>query len=311
MRDAFLSSITELAERDPRVILITADLGFGIFDNFSRCFSKQFLNVGVAEQNMIGIATGMALEGFKVFAYSIGNFATFRCLEQIRNDAGYHEANITIVASGGGFTYGSLGMSHHATEDVAIMRALPGITVVVPADAWESLHATLALGNAKGVSYLRIEKSGIQTPRMADEVYKVGKARRLKEGSHVTFISMGGITQEVLSAAQRLESSYPVTCRVISMHTVKPLDEAELIQAARETQGIITVEEHNRMGGLGGAVAECLMNHCCFPGFFKMLAINDHYTSRVGDQAYLRKCNGLDADSIFHAALDAFKGTVL
>ncbi len=311
MRDAFVSAITELAATNPKVILLTGDLGFGIFDDYSTRFPEQFLNVGVAEQNMIGVGTGMALEGYTVFAYSIANFATLRCLEQIRNDAAYHEANVTIVASGGGFTYGSLGMSHHATEDVAILRALPGITVVVPADSWESGEATKALAKSKGVGYLRIEKSGVETNRSSGEVFRLGKARRIKEGRNLTFVSMGGIIAEVLSAVGKLEAAYPVTCRVISMHTIKPLDGEELILAAKETGGIVTVEEHNRLGGLGGAVAEWLMNANCFPETFKMLGLNDQYTSIVGDQSYLRERSGLDAESIFRQALTILNKKVL
>ena len=145
MRDAFVRALEELAEENSNLFFITADLGFGVFDNFEEKFPKQYLNIGVAEQNMIGVATGLALEGRDVFVYSIANFSTFRCLEQIRNDAAYHNVNITIVSSGGGFTYGSLGMSHHATEDIGIMRAIPNITVVAPTSPWETYHATKKL----------------------------------------------------------------------------------------------------------------------------------------------------------------------
>lgn len=311
MRDAFVASISELAALDSKVMLLTADLGFGIFDDYSKRFPDQFLNVGVAEQNMTGVATGLALEGHKVFTYSIANFATLRCLEQIRNDAAYHEVNINVVASGGGFTYGSLGMSHHATEDVAILRALPGLTVVVPADAWESGEATKALAHSKGVGYLRIEKNGLHTPRVDGEVFMLGKARRLKEGKDLTFVSMGGIIAEVLPAVEKLESTLGVSCRIISMHTVKPLDQEELVAASRETGGILTVEEHTRIGGLGSAVAECLMSRNAFPACFRMMGIDDKYVSVVGEQSYLRKASGLDAENIFRQALELLKKGVL
>ena len=138
---------------------------------------------------MVGIATGLALEGRKVFTYSIANFATLRCLEQIRNDAAYHEANITVVASGGGFTYGGLGMSHHATEDIAIMRALPNIKVVSPCTAWEVFHATKALSESKGVGYLRIEKGGIKKPPKKNIKFKIGKAIEMIPGKDITIIA--------------------------------------------------------------------------------------------------------------------------
>ena len=164
MRDAFVNQLTELARHDSDIMFLTGDLGFGVFDNFAKEFPDQYINVGVAEQNMTGIAAGLGLEGKKVFTYSIANFATLRCLEQIRNDAAYHEVNMTVVSSGGGFTYGALGMSHHATEDIAIMRALPDVNVVAPSTAWEAYHATKALTEKKGVGYLRIEKGGIKEP---------------------------------------------------------------------------------------------------------------------------------------------------
>ena len=145
MRDAFMNALFDLAELDSDVMLLTGDLGFGVFEEFEEKHPSQYLNVGVAEQNMIGIATGLALEGKKIFVYSIGNFPTLRCLEQIRNDACYHMLNINIIASGGGFSYGGLGMSHHATEDLSIMRALPDMSVVAPATAWEAGEAIMGL----------------------------------------------------------------------------------------------------------------------------------------------------------------------
>ena len=156
MRDNFLNSLTKLAESDKEIILLTGDLGFGVFENFEKNFPGQYFNVGVAEQNMIGLATGLALEGKKVVTYSIGNFGTLRCLEQIRNDACYHDVNITIVANGGGFSYGSLGMSHHTTEDLSIMRALPNISVVAPCTEHEASEATTAMITKGGVGYLRL-----------------------------------------------------------------------------------------------------------------------------------------------------------
>ena len=159
MRDAFLDKLTRLASKDKDIVLLTADLGFGVFEDFESQFPGQYFNVGVAEQNMTGLASGLALEGKKVITYSIGNFPTLRCLEQIRNDACYHNLNITIVASGGGFSYGPLGMSHHATEDIAILRALPAMSVTAPGTAWEAGEAIEVLIKNKGVSYLRLDKT--------------------------------------------------------------------------------------------------------------------------------------------------------
>src|SRR5262249_44559906 len=161
-------------EADPRVFLITGDLGFGVLDSFSKKYPRQFLNAGVAEQNMTGLATGLALDGRVVFTYSIGNFPTLRCLEQIRNDAAYHGANVKVVAVGGGFSYGALGMSHHATEDLAIMRAL-GITVVAPACDWEASEAAAALVAQEGTCYIRLDRSSAGSTALEGEEFKLGR----------------------------------------------------------------------------------------------------------------------------------------
>src|SRR3954463_8773160 len=186
MRDHFVKRLSQLAAADPRIVLLTADLGFGVLTDFAAKFPKQFLNVGVAEQNMTGVATGLALEGRIVFTYSIGNFPTLRCLEQIRNDAAYHDANVNVVSVGGGFSYGALGMSHHAMEDLSIMRAIPGITVVAPGDDWETAESVTALAQAPGTTYLRLDKSTAGRTQRDGEIFQIGRARRLKEGTDAT-----------------------------------------------------------------------------------------------------------------------------
>src|SRR6185436_4753277 len=181
MRDSFTARLEQLAAADPRIFLITGDLGFGVLDSFEKKFPRQFLNAGVAEQNMTGLATGLAIEGRTVFTYSIANFPTLRCLEQIRNDASYHDANVKIVAIGGGFSYGPLGMSHHATEDIAIMRSLP-ITVVAPGCDWEAAEATSAVAAAKGTCYLRLDKSGAEDTQHPGEEFVLGRSRMVRAG---------------------------------------------------------------------------------------------------------------------------------
>src|SRR5262245_3886972 len=160
MKGPFVRALIDLARQDPRLMFLTGDLGFGMVEPFVAEFPGQFLNVGVAEQNMMGVATGLALDGRTVFTYSIGTFATLRCLEQICNDAAYHDVNVNIVSMGGGFSYGSLGVSHHTTEDLAMLRCVPNLTVVAPGDDWEADQATRALAAARGVGYLRLDRSG-------------------------------------------------------------------------------------------------------------------------------------------------------
>lgn len=297
MRDAFIRRLTQMAERDPRVLLITGDLGFGVLDDFARRFPKQYLNAGVAEQNMTGLATGLALEGHIVYTYSIANFVFMRCLEQIRNDAAYHDCNVNVVAIGAGFSYGALGISHHATEDLAIMRALPGLTVVSPGDDWEAAEATEALAGTPGTTYLRLDRVGAASPHRDGELFQLGKVRKLREGRDVTLVATGG----VLDAAQRASEDLAregIECRVLSVHTVKPLDEEALMQAARETGGVVTIEEHTVLGGLGAAVAEVLLENNAIPGFFHRIGLRDRFSSVVGSQDYLRRYFGLTAEAI-------------
>lgn len=297
MRDHFIKRLSELATQNRDIVLVTGDLGFGVFDEYREKLSDQFLNAGVAEQNMTALATGMAMEGKTVFTYSIGNFPTLRCLEQIRNDACYHGANVKIVSIGGGFSYGALGISHHATEDLTILRSLPDITVVAPSGLWETMEATSAIASHQGVCYLRLDKSfGDDRPK-TNEKFTLGKARILKEGSDITIITCGGILKEVQSAAESLAIA-GIQARVVSMHTIKPLDVNSLESAVKETGGIVTVEEHTIHGGLGGAVAESLMDAGWHPKKFKRLALNAGFSSIVGSQDYLRKKYHLDATHI-------------
>jgi transketolase len=297
VRDHFIKRLSELARRDKRIMLITGDLGFGVFNDYRKELSGQFINAGVSEQNMTMLATGMALEGFIAFTYSIGNFPTLRCLEMIRNDAAYHDANVKVVCIGGGFSYGALGISHHATEDLAIMRAIPGITVVSPCGLWEVMEATEAIANLPGTCYLRLDKDfGEDAPRDGGR-FQLGKARVLQEGRDVTILVTGGILREVQVAARTLESK-GTTVRVVSVHTIKPLDTAAILRAASETGAVVTVEEHTIHGGLGGAVAETLLDGGVMPRRFLRIGLEHGFSSIVGSQAYLRRCYQMDAPQI-------------
>lgn len=297
MRDNFVRQLSDLARSDPRIFLMTADLGFKVLDAFVEEFPNQYLNVGVAEQNMIGLATGLAMQGRVVFCYSIGNFPTLRCLEQIRNDACYHDANVKVVSVGGGFSYGPLGISHHATEDLAIMRALPKMTIAVPGDQWETREATKALAATPGTCYLRLDKSSAPATARANEVFSIGKARLIRDGSDVTLIATGGILGPTLEAADSLVEQ-GITCRVLSMHTIKPFDTDSVLRACRETGGIVTVEEHTVHGGLGSLVAETCMDAGVKPDVFRRIGLRAGFSSIVGTQEYLRREYGMDQNAI-------------
>ena len=304
MRDAFVNALLALAEKNSNIMLLTGDLGFGAFDQFIERYPKQFLNAGVAEQNMMGVATGMALSGYVVYVYSIGNFATLRCLEQIRNDACYHEANVKIVICGGGFSYGSLGMSHHATEDLSIMRALPNIKIIAPCDAWEASKATYALFHKSGVGYLRLEKNEPPSKYLLPESqFEIGHSRQLKAGCDITLIATGSIVLEALEAAYQL-SEKNIAVGVISMHTIKPVDRNAIITAARETGGIITIEEHTIEGGLGSIVAEVCLENGVSTARFARIGLCDTFSSIVGSQTFLRKKYKMDAESIVQKVIE-------
>jgi len=297
LRDAFISVLNEGAPRHPELILLTGDLGFGVLNEFVDRFPRQYLNVGVAEQNMSGLAAGLAIEGHTVFTYSIGNFPTLRCLEQIRNDICYHGANVKIVCIGGGMSYGAVGFSHHATEDLAILRSLPGMLVLSPCDLWEASEASRYLLAHRGPAYLRLDKSVAPVNLRPGEIFCPGTVRVVRDGADVTLAATGGILAEALLAADRL-AELGIQCRVLSVHTVKPLDTATLAAAASETGGILSIEEHAIDGGLGGAIAESLMEVGAFPNFFVRMGLRNTFSSEIGSQQYLRKFYSLDAAAI-------------
>jgi transketolase len=297
VRDAFIRTLSEAAPRHPEIQLLSGDLGFGVLNDFMARFPRQFVNVGVAEQNMAGLAAGLALEGHTVFTYSIGNFPTLRCLEQIRNDICYHGVNVKIVCVGGGMSYGQVGMSHHATEDLAILRSLPGMQVFSPCDLWEAAEVTRHLVTHQGPAYLRLDKSTAPATARPGEIFQAGRIRTVREGCDVTLAATGGILGEALLAADML-ATRGVLSRVLSVHTVKPLDIDALVAAAAQTSGIVTIEEHSTDGGLGGAVAEALLEAGVFPGFFERIGLRNTFSSVVGSQRYLRTYYSLDAASI-------------
>ena len=296
----FLCALLTLAERDHRINLIVGDLGFGVVEEFARRFPERFLNAGIAEQNMTGIAAGMALSGRIVFTYSIANFPILRCLEQVRNDVCYHNANVKIVAVGGGLAYGSLGATHHATEDLAIMRSLPRMVVVAPGDPAEAGGRDASRSRACG-SVLFAFGAGrrSQGPSRSNR-FSVWAKPSSRQGSDLTLISTGGMLETAVQTAELLHQSGLET-RVLSMHTVKPLDADAILAAARETGAVFTLEEHSVDGGLGGAVAELLAEAGEGPFTFRRFGLPSAFSSVVGTQEYLRAQHGLTAEAVASA----------
>lgn len=296
MRDTFVKTLIGLAEKNKDIELITGDLGFGVLKPFWEKLPDQFTNAGIAEQNMTTVAAGMALEGKTVFTYSIGNFPTLRCLEQIRNDCAYHHANVNIVCVGGGFVYGSLGMSHHATEDIAVMRSLPGVTVVCPGDLVEAAEATKAIAKYPGTCYLRLGRGGEKQVHTEIPNFRIGKAIRIKEGEKIAIFSTGAILDEVTDAVAELERK-GISVEQYSFPTVKPLDQRVILDCSNRFDKIVTVEEHNITGGFGSAVAEVMAENPTRAQLVR-IGINDEYCTIVGSQKYLRDQYGFSADKL-------------
>lgn len=306
MRDEFVRVLSEIAAKDRNAFLITGDLGFGVLTRFAGDFPGQYLNAGVAEQNMTGLAVGMALEGKVVYTYSIGNFPTLRCLEQIRNDACYHHANVKIVAIGGGFSYGALGVSHHATEDLAIMRALPNLTVVAPGDLAEAAEATRAVYETPGVCYLRLGRGGEPKVHEGKIDFKIGRAIALFEGEEAVLISTGGILKNAFEARRRL-AALGRSVGLYSMHTLKPIDRGMVERVAGSVPLLVTVEEQSVIGGLGAAVAEILAEMPAPRARLKRVGLQGCFSSLVGDQEYLRNAYGMSVESIVKAVENGLK----
>ncbi len=263
----------------------------------------QFTNAGIAEQNMTTVAAGMALEGKTVFTYSIGNFPTLRCLEQIRNDCAYHNANVKVVCVGGGFVYGSLGMSHQATEDLAILRALPDVVVMAPADLVEAEECTRALAKYPGTAYLRLGRGGEKRIHDKIENFQIGKAIKVYDGEKVAIFSTGAIFEEVTAACEELkEKGYNPA--VYTFPTVKPIDKETIEKVSREFELVVTCEEHNIVGGFGSAVAEVMAEMRDKKTLLLRIGLNDEYSVRVGNQKYLRQQYGIDAKSIVEQIIE-------
>ena len=302
MRDAFTRALMREAANDPRLMLITGDLGFGVLKPFWETYPDQFVNAGIAEQSMTGLAAGLAMTDRTVLTYSIGNFPTLRCIEQIRNDCAYHDANVKVVCVGGGFVYGSLGMSHHATEDMAVLRALPGVTVFTPGDPAEVEAVVPVMLRTPGTCYLRLGRGGEPTLHEKPiEGWALPQALTLRQGTDVAILSAGGILTQTVAAA-RLLAEQGVSAEVVSFPCIKPIDREKLAELSRRFRHIVTVEEHSVIGGFGGAVCEVLaeMGSACR---VHRIGMDDVYSTIVGTQQYLREAYRMDEKAICERTL--------
>jgi len=309
MRDTFVKTLIDLAKENSDIELITGDLGFGVLKPYWEQLPKQFTNAGIAEQNMTAVAAGMALSGKTVFTYSIGNFPTIRCLEQIRNDCAYHHANVKVVCVGGGFVYGSLGMSHHATEDIALLRALPDVIVVCPGDLVEAEAATKAIAAYEGTCYLRLGRGGEKRIHEKIEGFKIGKAIKVRDcldsTKRIAIFSTGAILDVAVETAEMLEKQ-GIGVEQYSFPTVKPIDVTVIHNCMQQYEHIVTIEEHNIVGGFGSAVAEVMAEKASKAKLIR-IGLNDQYCTLVGNQQYLREKYGMSKEKIVERIKGAFE----
>lgn len=296
MRDAFIRSLALACETNPDVVLVTGDLGFGVLNSFRERFPEQFMNMGVAEQNLAGVGAGLALAGHTVFTYSIANFPILRCLEQIRNDICYHEANVKIVSVGGGMAYGALGPSHFATEDLGILRMLPGLVVVAPGDPVEVERLVPQIIAHQGPVYLRLGRAGEPRLTPEDASVRLGSPNVFSDAGDVLLLTTGGML-EVGVAARAVLEAQGVGVALANVHTLKPFDEGWLAGRISSHRLVVTLEEHARSGGLGGVVAEVMSDAGGAPPLLR-LGLDSAFPDIVGSQEYLRMRLGIDADGV-------------
>ena len=298
-RNYYGKALADLAAKRGDVVVLDADLaGSTKTSDFKKVAPERFVEVGIAEQNMIGIAAGLAASGKVAFASTFGVFASGRCWEQIRLAAAYPNLNVKIVATHCGISVGEDGASHQALEDMAIMRALPNMTVISPADAYEAYAATMAIADRPGPVYMRMGRTEFPTIMPEDTVFEIGKARVMREGSDVTLIGCGQMVSSCMEAAEALAKE-GISAEVINMATVKPLDRGAVEASVGKTGCCVTAEEHSVIGGLGSAVADCLCTGICAP--LEMVGTRDTF-GESGTPAELLAKYGLTAKDIVAAA---------
>jgi transketolase len=302
MRDAFVGELLGAARSDPSIMLIVGDLGFEVMDDFVRTLPDQYLNAGVAEQNMLGVAAGLATCGNSVFVYSIANFPTMRALEQIRNDICYHDLQVVIVSVGAGFSYGTLGYSHHGVEDISVMRAMPGLQILCPGDSEEAKVAVREALGYRGPTYIRLDRE-TRSP-IQEQCLGLSKARWLRRGSEAVIIGLGSLTRESVAAADAL-AALGRSVGVLHLPRVKPMDHT-WVSALPEGTLVVTVEEHVREAGFGSAVLETIADSGHLLPVVRLGVKNDRLRS-IGTQNYLRVQHGLDKASITQSVEEILK----
>lgn len=296
MRTAFASTLLDLAKENRDIMLLTGDLGFSVFEEYMEDLPNQYLNVGVSEQNMTGLAAGMAIEGKIPVIYSIVPFVTMRNFEQIRNDICYQNLNVKIVGVGAGFSYGPYGHTHHGLEDIGILRTLPNLTILCPGDPVETKLCVLAAFQAHGPVYIRLGRAGKPSVHAKEPNFSIGKGLIIRDGTDITLLATG----TMFSPSQKIEALLKkenISVRFISMPSIKPLDVELIKESAAKTKALFTIEEHSIIGGLGSAVSEVIAENSLSVKF-KRFGVPDRFTKLIGSQEYMRDVNDLSPKKI-------------
>lgn len=291
MRGTFINTLTEAARENESIYLVIGDTGFSVFEPFEKEFAGRFINVGIAEQNFVSFSAGLAAMGLKVFAYNVVSFMVERAMEQIILDICYQENPVVLVGVGGGFAYGTAGPTHHAVVDIALLRAIPGLTIVCPADPVEMKAAVLAAVDFPAPLYLRLGRSVDEVVHKQPIDFKIGKAILMERGTDVAVFSYGTMQKEAVQACALLRAQ-GISPSLYSMHTIKPLDKQAICDAAKTHKAIVSMEEHSIIGGLGTAIAEVLAEQSGkIP--FQALGVADAFAPVTGSRDYLLDLNGI------------------
>lgn len=307
MRQAFLKTLIECLALDPTILLLTADTGFHVFDDFQRDFPDHYLNVGISEGAMVSMASGLALAGRKVLVYAIASFATLRCLEQIRVDLCYQKLPVVVVGVGAGLTYGPAGPTHHLIEDIGVLNCLPNMTIFCPADTFETEAALRASLTLPGPSYLRLGKSGEPAVHDGQLDFQVGRGLSLQTGFDLAILATGNMVTAAVEVATRLAKQHGVSAELVSMPTVKPIDRDLIVSLAKRFPLLVTMEEHNLLGGFGSIVADTMMAAGCGATRLVKFGIPDVYSDSAGSQDYLRERYGLAPEGLVSRILEMLR----
>lgn len=305
MRSIFVETLIELAKKDERIILLTADLGYTVLESFRDQFPKRFFNVGVAEQNMVGMATGLASDGFIPFVYSIANFASLRPYEFIRNGPIHHQLPVRIVAVGGGFDYGPAGITHYGLEDVGVMRLQKGMMVVVPTDTAQAKTALEKTWEHQGPVYYRVGKGDKAPLANLNGQFDLGRAHLIGEGKDLLFIVMGSLSKEVIAASELLMKK-KISSSIVVVSHFNPSPEKDMINALKKFPLAITVEDHYVTGGLGSFVAEVIADHQ-IPCRLIRCGIEGQIKEKVGSKNFMNDQYGISSQKLVEVATQSLE----